>query len=200
MRKELYYLIPFIIYIATQPIIGLITKDTYIAYSAKVILTAIALICFFPKYKEITKKIDWLACVFGIVVISAWLVLERFYHGSGQFVPSNSFLLGIKLIGLILIAPIIEELFVRSFLMRFLTNPDKWDKVKIGAYSLFSFITTVLFFGFSHDRWIAGLVIGVMLNLWLYYRKDISSCIQAHMVANACLAIITIYTQNWHLW
>lgn len=200
MNKTLAYIIPFIFYIVTDPIVRLLGGSIYLAYSLKVFITLTALIFFFKQYKEIKFRWDWLACIVGVAIIAVWLLLERFYSPTESFIPSNGFIFAIKLIGMVLVAPIIEELFVRSFFTRLLMNPDNWDKVKIGTFTLFSFVLSVLFFGFSHGRWIAGLVIGIMLNLWLYYRKDISSCIQAHMVANLCLFIFTIYTQNWMLW
>lgn len=200
MNKTLAYIIPFALYVATDPLVRLLGGDIYLAYSLKVFLTLIALIFFFKQYKEIKLKWDWLSCIAGVAIIAVWLLLERFYSATEVFTPSNSFILATKLIGMVLVAPFIEELFVRSFFIRFIINPDKWDKVKIGTYTLASFMLSVLFFGFSHGRWIAGLVVGILLNLWLYYKKDISSCIQAHMIANACLAIFAIYTQNWMIW
>ena len=99
-----------------------------------------------------------------------------------------------------IIAAVVEELVIRSWLIRFIVDPNKWDKVKIGTYTFLSFAITVAFFGFAHNRWLVGIISGIIFNLWLYYRKDIFSCIQAHASANLFLALYVVLTQAWYFW
>jgi len=103
-----------------------------------------------------------------------------------------------KLIISILLAPIIEEFFTRFFLLRFIIS-KKFKKVK-PHFTWPSFIITVLFFGFAHNRWLAGIITGILLNYLYYKRKEIGPCIVAHAVANLGLAIYVIYTGNWMFW
>ena len=105
----------------------------------------------------------------------------------------------LKLIISVVLAPVVEEVFTRFFLIRWLVEKN-WKKVKLGKYTHLSFIVTVLFFGFSHNRWLPGLITGVILNLLLYKRKNIGSCVLAHGVANLALGIYVIYTGSWHFW
>ena len=106
---------------------------------------------------------------------------------------------------MVIVAAVIEELFMRSFLIRLFIDRD-FEKVKIGKFTWLSFIITTALFGLRHgsaiigSRLVAGLATGALFNLWLYYRKDIFSCIQCHAAANLFLAIFTLITQNWMLW
>ena len=101
---------------------------------------------------------------------------------------------------MVAVAPIVEELFVRDFLARAFIKPDKWQKVKIGTFGWVSFIVTVLVFGFSHAQWLQGIAAGLFYSAVLYKTKRIDACIQAHLITNLLLAVLTIYTQNWALW
>jgi len=204
----LKYIVPFIAYILAIPLSNIIFKNLYISYIIKVLLTGILLIFYFKKYKEIKKfKLSILGIITGIIIFLIWISIEAFYKriptsiynpydlGNNFFIP----LVLIKLAGMVLIAPLIEELFTRSFLIRILINTE-YEKVKIGKFTWLSFIITVLFFGFSHSMWLPGIITGIILNLLLYKTKDLSACIQSHAVANIVLAIYVLITQNFMYW
>lgn len=102
--------------------------------------------------------------------------------------------LGVRLIGFAGVTPFVEELFVRSFLIRFVEvygSGGDFRKVPIGRFGWASFIVTVLWFVFTHVRWEwpVALVAGVIFNLWLYRRRHIGSVIVAHAAANASIWI-----------
>jgi len=192
------YIIPFILYAVTGPIVDYFFKGY--GYLAKTIATLIALGYFWNDYKEIKLKFDASAIAIGILVFAVWVGLEPLYNaGEITFVPIIQNII-IRFFGSIFVASAIEELFTRSFLMRFFIDPGKWEKIPIGKYAFLSFLITVLFFGFSHNRWIAGLAVGIILNLYLYKRKDIFSCIQAHAWANLILAVYVTATSSWFFW
>jgi len=193
------YLLPFIFYVFTIPIVQLFASS-YLAYAIHVLI-ALSFIFFYWKKYKLKFKPDLLALLFGLAIAALWIGLENLYPLIHEitYVPSTAFLLTIKLAGFLIAAPFIEELFVRNFLMRIIINRD-WEKVKIGTYTLSSFIITTLFFGFSHNRWLVGLITGALLNLLLYKRKNIESCIEAHLFANLLLACYIIYTQSWFFW
>ncbi len=67
-------------------------------------------------------------------------------------------------------------------------------------FTWLSFIITVLFFGFSHNMWVAGLVVGIILNLWLYKTKRVEQCIVAHSFANFLLFLYVVQTNAYTLW
>ncbi|MBD3259736.1 CAAX prenyl protease-related protein [Candidatus Woesearchaeota archaeon] len=193
------YLIPFLFYIFSEPIAGLLT-DTVVAYTIRTIGTG-ALILFFYKRYKLRFRLHLPSILTGILVFVIWVVLDPLYPHLGQtaYVPVSSYAAVIKIFGFLLVAPIIEELFVRDFLARFFVN-NNWRKVRIGTFSWLSFFITVLFFGLSHSQWLSGLAVGVILNLLLYKTKRIDTCIQAHFVANLALAILILYTGQWVLW
>lgn len=195
------YIVPFLVYILTIPIVNFFLDNTYISYTARVLFTGLLIFIYRKEYK-LRFKLDFLSVFIGILIFAIWLMLEGHYplfSSTTEFFPSNSLLLLIKLTGLLLIAPFIEEVFTRGFLIRFLIDRD-WQKVPIGKFTWLSFIITVLFFGFSHNRWLSGLITCILLNLLLYRKKSVESCILAHFTANLLLAIYVLTTSSWFMW
>ncbi len=66
-----------------------------------------------------------------------------------------------------------------------------------GAYTFGSFVIVTLFFGFSHFRWLPGILTAILLNLLLYRTKNLSSCVVAHVTANLLLIVYVVYTRGW---
>jgi hypothetical protein len=191
------YIIPMILYAVSAPV-----SNYFIGYGylAKIILTFIALAYFWKYYKEIKIRFDASAILIGVIIFLVWIGLEPLYGvKETSFIPTAFNILA-RIFGGVFVASIIEELFTRSFLMRFFIDFKNWKKVPIGRYTLASFIITVLFFGLAHKRWIAGIVVGIILNLYLYKKKDIFSCIQAHAWSNLILAVYIIITSSWFFW
>ena len=107
--------------------------------------------------------------------------------------------ISIRLFGAVVIVPIMEELFWRSFLLRYLINTE-FKQVTLGTFNWFSLIWTVLLFGLEHQRWLAGMAAGILYTLLLYRTKSLSACILAHAITNLALGIYVLVTQHWEYW
>jgi CAAX prenyl protease-like protein len=192
------YLVPFILYLGLSPVIYFFTKNEFLANIIRILGTAISLYIYRTKY-TIKIKFGVHAILFGCAISLAWVAANKIIPISSVFIPLDDARFALMVISGILVAPIIEELFTRNFLIRFLIDPN-WKNVKVGTYSLVSFIITVLFFGFSHQQWLGGLITGILLNILLYIKKDVGDCILAHAVANAILIAIGFFTGSWQFW
>ena len=62
--------------------------------------------------------------------------------------------LAFRVVGAVLVVPVMEELFWRSFLIRWLVNED-FRSVPVGTFTWSSFLITTAFFGLEHDQWIS---------------------------------------------
>jgi CAAX prenyl protease-like protein len=105
----------------------------------------------------------------------------------------------VRVMGAVIIVPIMEELFWRSFLLRYLIDSD-FTKVAIGRFSLFSFLAVSILFGLEHHYVFAGIMAGVVFNGIYYYTRSIAHCIVSHAVANLCLALYVLGTDKWNFW
>lgn len=104
-----------------------------------------------------------------------------------------------RILGMAVLVPFVEEVFWRGFLLRWVISPD-WRQVSIGSYSLKSFVWVVLLFTLAHPEWLAAAVYCSLLNLLLYWKRDLWNCIVAHGVSNLILAVYVLLTGTWQLW
>jgi CAAX prenyl protease-like protein len=108
-------------------------------------------------------------------------------------------LAGIRLFGATMIVPVMEELFWRSFLIRYVMSSD-FRSIRLGAFSVGSFVVTVVLFGLEHQLWLAGMMAGAAYNVVLYRTGRIWPCILAHAVTNLILGGHVLMTGEWIWW
>jgi uncharacterized protein len=113
---------------------------------------------------------------------------------------SNVLVLFFRAVRAILIVPVVEELFWRAWLMRWLINP-KFEQVPLGAYTASSMIVTVILFASEHGPyWEVGLAAGLIYNWWMIRTRSLGDCILAHAVTNGILSAYVIATNQWQYW
>jgi CAAX prenyl protease-like protein len=98
------------------------------------------------------------------------------------------------------IVPVVEELFWRGWLLRWVIDND-FERVPLGAYSALSFWAVALLFASEHGPyWDVGLLAGILFNWWMIRKKSLGDLILAHAVANACLSGYVIAAGKWEYW
>ncbi len=150
-----------------------------------------------------------LAIAVGLVAIAIWIGIDPFYPKFGSataFDPTTisslaqrNVFLAFRIIGAVIVVPVMEELFWRAFLIRWLVNED-FKGVPVGTFSGLSFAVTVGMFGAEHYQWLAGLICGALYNWLCYKRKDVFACVIAHAVSNAALAAWVLSRGDWKFW
>jgi CAAX prenyl protease-like protein len=115
-----------------------------------------------------------------------------------------SLVLAARLVGFAAVTPFVEELFVRSFLHRYLevwrSGADFRDQ-PIARYTPIAFIGTVVWFTLTHApwEWWVALPTGVVFNLWLYRRGQLGAVVVAHATANAAIWLLVVLGE-FDLW
>jgi uncharacterized protein len=203
------YVLPFALFALCTYLPALLSIPLAVAYPAKTILVAATLAWFWRSFgSEIRLQMDLPAVAAGIVVFLIWVGLEGLYpqigtagaHAANQVeVYGVIWFLAFRLIGAALVVPVMEELFWRSFAMRFLIDFD-FRKVPLGQFTWFSFIAVSVAFGFEHHQWLPGIIAGVVYAAVLYRSKNLFSPILAHGVTNLLLGIYVMQTGRWEFW
>jgi hypothetical protein len=113
---------------------------------------------------------------------------------------ASSMVLVFRAIRAAVLVPMIEELFWRSWLMRWLIKPD-FLSVPLGTYATQAFWITAALFAIEHGPfWEVGLLAGVAYN-WLMIRtKSLGDCILAHAVTNGILSAYVVNSGQWQYW
>ncbi len=183
-------------------------------YGVKVGLCAVAIGFFWRYYEELRfpaplTVIDWLTSVtLGILVFVLWINLDQSWATLGIATGFNAThvngdvnipLAATRWIGAALIVPVIEELFWRSFLLRWLQCPN-FMSLKPSKVTLKISLITAVLFGIEHNLWLAGILAGFAYN-WLYIRTGkLWAPIVAHAVTNGLLGAWVVITGNWQFW
>jgi CAAX prenyl protease-like protein len=152
-----------------------------------------------------------LAIGLGLLVAVLWVGLDGRYpaiHGLGKRAAFDPAALGpaarlaflaVRFFGLVVVVPLIEELFYRAFLMRWIVEPD-YTTVPIGHLTVRNVVVTTAVFGFSHPEWLPAVLTGLSWA-WLVGRtKSVSACVLSHAVANLALGVYVVITHEWKYW
>ncbi len=207
------YVFPFAIYLVMGDLTRAILPGAfeeyhiYITYCLRTAVVGYILVRYRSLYTELTRwRLDGGSVLIGAAIFLLWVGLDGLYpmfsSADTHYDPTIfdtaafGFLILARFAGSVLVAPLVEELFCRSFLMRYAIDA-RWQDVPIGTYTLGSFAIVTLFFGFSHFRWLPGVLVAILLNLLLYRTKNLSSCVVAHATANLLLLMYVVYTREW---
>jgi CAAX prenyl protease-like protein len=108
--------------------------------------------------------------------------------------------LTLRMIRAVVIVPIIEELFWRAWLMRWIIDPD-FQSVPLGKYTAQSFWIVAALFASEHGPyWDVGLAAGIIYNWWMVRSRSLGDLILAHAVTNFILSAYVIAFGKWEYW
>jgi len=210
MSEYLPYTLPFLVFVSLSYMVPLLDLSNSIVYPIKTFICLVFLIFFWPKIKqEIHPFMDMNAVLAGITGFILWIGLEGSYQSLGNPAGFNPHemaqggwvwgLMAVRMLGAALVVPIMEELFWRSFALRFLMD-RAFYKVPLGKFSWFSFIFVSIAFGLEHHRWLPGILTGMLYAIMLYQKKNLFSPILAHGITNLLLGIYVVVNQSWEFW
>lgn len=99
-----------------------------------------------------------------------------------------------------LLVPVFEELFWRSWLMRWLICPS-FETIQFGTYQSSAFWIVAVLFALEHGAyWEVGLAAGILYNWWAVRTRSLADCILAHAVTNGLLSAFVLFTGRWEYW
>lgn len=172
----------------------------------------ILLIRWWPEYKLRRPARAWFAILIGVIALILWVAPQEFlgvaarrdgfdpgYFGTeGWPYAVNT---GLRFVRLVIIVPLVEEIFWRGFLLRYLIDDDFLD-VPFGAFSWKSFGVVTAGFMVEHSflDWPAAIVTGMLFNAVAYYTRSLSACVLTHAVTNLLLGLYVLRTGQWGFW
>lgn len=114
--------------------------------------------------------------------------------------------LALRLLGYACVTPIVEELFMRSWLLRYahvFDRPIDFRDVPLAHYSRRSLAILALFFTLGHQpwEWPVALVWLLATTAWFYRRKSLPGLIVLHAGSNlAIYASVVFGSAHWNDW
>jgi CAAX prenyl protease-like protein len=214
LKSWVPYVVPYALFLAGVLIGSEFDAARYYAYPVETVLVGASIIYFWRRgcYPELELRPSLLAVAVGLLGFAMWVLPENLLAwlpkiGESKFDPHAvgerwfAPLLAVRVFCMVLVVPIFEELFLRSFLLRFLDaleeDRDDFREIPIGRFRWFSFVGVAAMMAISHHRWLRAALYSALVTLLLYREKRMGSVIWAHAVTNAALAAYVIQTEEW---
>jgi len=216
-RDWLAYCLSMILFMLITALVEPYFVSQFVAvYCAKVILVTASLFATYRIWKpDVKLEGKWIlpGAIVGLVIIVLWFALDPYtpqlsilgkrteynpYEKIDSAAVRNVFL-AFRFFGLVVMVPIMEEIFWRSFLIRYITN-ENFRSVPMGTFSVGAFAFVAIGFALAHPEWLAALMCAALLAGLLRWSKSLWACIVAHAVANLALGIYVLQTGQWKFW
>ncbi len=216
-RDDVAYVLPMAIFMAFTWAGGNWPTLYPLTYAAKVVLVAAALAVLWRNYTKISWRYAWLGMIVGAIGIVQWVGMQVwlqhhfdfFAPPENPFDPTTTFdspamlygFLAFRIIGAVLVVPVMEELFWRDFLWRQILAPNDFKLAEVGERSWAAFLIVAVVFAFVHGNWwLTSIVWAMMIGALLMYTKSLGACIVAHAVTNLLLALYVLRYRDWAFW
>jgi CAAX prenyl protease-like protein len=216
------YVTPFLVFMAGLMLVSLVkdsNADTlwlrspeYWIYPLQTALCAAALIFYWRQYDFGKRGGIVLGLAAGVVVLGIWIAPQAVLGAGARvdgFDPSvfgeGSALYWMTVTArfarLVIIVPLVEEIFWRGFLMRYLIRED-FTSLPVGAFQWKSFSAVALCFMLVHGMadWPAALLCGIIYNFVAVRTGSLGACVLAHAVTNLGLGVYIMATRQWGFW
>jgi CAAX prenyl protease-like protein len=215
-----YRVIPFLLFMALLALRGALPQagaafDARWVYGVSVLVVGASLVWFARHYRELARgsglslRHAVLAVVVGYVVFRLWVMLTEPWMMLGE--PSATFRpvdadgqliwpqIVVRWVGAALLVPVMEELFWRSFLMRWIDNPD-FEQVDPAKVSLKAIGLSTFAFMLAHTQWLGAIVAGLAYAGLYRYTRSLWAAVLAHAVTNGVLGVWVVFYGNWQFW
>jgi CAAX prenyl protease-like protein len=209
------WVLPFLIFIGLLVVQQAVPVPAWLRFTLSI--AAILAVSRVPLLGGPSKPM--LSILVGIAVFVVWigpdLIAPQWHHfflfdnpvmghPAGNTPPASKndpvFLL-FRIAITVVAVPILEELFWRGWLMRWIIDPNDFEKVPLGTFAPAAFWLTAILFASEHGSfWDVGLAAGTVYNWWMIRTRNLWDCILAHAVTNGLLAAWVIGAGQWQYW
>jgi CAAX prenyl protease-like protein len=196
-----------------------------LTYTIKILLTLAAIAFVLPGYRAFPCRVSPLAILVGAAGIIVWIGLCELQQkwveplglkwlvaqgGRSIFDPYQAFahqpawmlwgFIAVRLAGMVVVVALVEEFFLRGFLMPFVMQADWWT-VPFGRVNVAAVAVCVLYAILSHPgELFAAAAWFLLITLLMVKTKNLWDCVAAHAVTNLLLGIYVLALHDWRLW
>lgn len=216
-HPTLGYVAPFCAFVAVMALEHFFLPNSQLFYPIRFAVVLATILVFSRPYLNFRPSHPLASIAVGLAVFVIWIAPDHLFHYRHSWLFENSitgvaassidsglkltpWFLAIRIAGSALLVPIVEELFWRGWLMRWLID-NHFEKVPLGQYAPAAFWLVAILFASEHGPyWDVGLIAGVIYNWWLVRTRNLADCILAHAVTNGVLAGWVLFSGEWQYW
>jgi exosortase E/protease (VPEID-CTERM system) len=210
------FLLPLLAVVATALVTGLFVDELDYFYPLRVVVGLLVLAWYRQNYVAGLRHqlrgrsiVSWHAVSIGIAVYVLWIGISALADPYASESPPEAlselatplvavWVIG-RMLGAVLVVPIVEELAFRGFLLRRVIASD-FTKVPYDQWHWPAVLISSLAFAAAHQQWIGGFAAGVLYAYAQKRRGLLSDAIVAHAVTNALIAMQVLLGGHWSLW
>lgn len=193
-------LLPFVGFMLASLVTHAAFTHPEIGYPIRAAVLLALLWAFRRVYLRLRWGLDPMALAVGAAIGAGWLLLDTPDPSAGQKLaealaglsgPMLAAWLVSRLIGTVVLVPIVEEMFFRGYLLTRFDTGKPWGRA-------LAVILSSAAFGALHGRWLAAGVAGVLLACVALRRGRVTDAIVAHITANLIVAIWAFATSDFN--
>ena len=215
-RAAVPYVAPFLAFIGVMALERLFPLPAAWLYPIRFFVVLAVMLLFSSHLISFRASRPLQSVVLGIVVFVIWVAPDVLFGYRGHWLFDNpitrtpalpdpalmstGWFPVIRVMGSTFLVPVLEELFWRGWMMRWLISAE-FLKVPLGAYVPSAFWIVALLFASEHGPyWEVGLIAGVLYNWWIIRTRCLADCVLAHAVTNGVLSAYVLMTGQWQYW
>lgn len=207
--RHAHLLLPLIYLISASLAAGLLSGAFLWLYPIPILAATLGLFQIRNAWRNLGgNDVSWTSVFLGLLVFVIWIALippdseksELFREtlASAPWIISLLWLFA-RVIGFVVIVPIVEELAFRGAINSLLVDFQKTIFGERPAVLSSLGITSALF-GLAHSHFVAGALAGLVYGLVRQRRDRLIDAIVCHGVTNMALALFVFATGNWSYW
>jgi len=201
------WLAPLLASLATALLAGVFVSGTLdLWYAARIVAPLAVLAAVRERLPPLVPTRSALPALVGVVIGLAWAVLvvrrDELFPALAAL-PASARVAWIlaRVVGSVLVIPLVEELAFRGFLLRWLTQaPVDEPSRSLRNWPWASILVSSVAFGGIHSAWVAGFASGLVFAAVRLWRGRLGDAVVAHAAANAVLALAVVLGGRWDLW
>lgn len=110
---------------------------------------------------------------------------------------------GLRLLRLVVVVPLVEELFWRGFLMRYVSaGAGPWQRVPFGRHDwkAYGLVTLLVVLAHAPADYFAAWIWGSLVYVVAVRTRSLGACVGMHALANLLLGAYVLHTRQWGFW
>jgi uncharacterized protein len=224
--KMAAYVVPFVVFMGGLVLVSVVEAlgggedaeslwlrhPEYWVYPLQTVACGVALIFYWREYDWGRRGGLWWALAAGVVVLGIWVAPQVVLGAEPRLEGFDPTRMGegtalywltvvARFARLVVIVPLVEEIFWRGFLMRYLIRED-FTAIPVGTLQWKSFGIVAVCFMLVHGMadWPAALLCGLIYNGLAVRTGSLWACVLAHGLTNLGLGAYIMATGQWGFW
>jgi len=191
-------ILPFVMFMLISTAVSALAPNPDFGYPVKALALLTVVLAFLPAYLRLTWQLDPLSIAAGLGIGVLWIASaappdpELAGLLAAMSMASYASWLVLRLLGTVLLVPLVEEMFFRGYVLARLDGPGLWRRFLAITVSTAGFAAL-------HGRWIEAGVAGLIFALLALRRGRFTDAVQAHVAANLLIGLVAAWRGDFSL-